>query len=111
MVQFPVNTLTGAVVKLKFSPANIDFDAELYLSPDGTTKGANSVVGDNISTGEIQEIVFPITMPASPGEYFVKLEMDVGGVMLLNHTFPDKILVYSPEELVVGDIGITWPAI
>lgn len=93
-------TATG---KFPVTPAGISCTAELWLSKDGISKDATSGPRAFTSTGAVQSISFPVTMPAGGYNYRVFLDILADGIVLALYEAIDQVTVPG-----VGTPIITW---
>lgn len=92
-----------AIGRFPITPEGIQCTAELWLSKDGTSKNATSGTIVFTSTGQIQAINFPVTMPGGGFNYRVFLDIYAGAIPLA--LFEATELVTVPG---VGTPTITW---
>jgi len=85
------------------TPEGVQCTAELWLSKDGLSKDATSGQKVFTSTGQIQTINFPVTMPVGGYNYRVFLDIYAGAIPLA--------LFEATENVTVPGVGaptITW---
>lgn len=93
-------TATG---KFPVVPANLSCKAELWLSKDGISKDATSGQKLFTSTGEIQSVSFPVTMPSGGFNYRVFLDIYTDSILIAAFEGTEKATVPG-----VGTPTITW---
>lgn len=84
-------------------PAGLAMQAELWLTLNGTTKAASSGKINFNSTGVVQTVNLPITMPNVGGTYQVMLDVYYGADLILPYQNVDDVII------ITGTVGpITW---
>jgi hypothetical protein len=88
---------------IKVEPSGMSCSAELWLSTDAATKAATSGKVSFTSTGALQNVSLPVTLPTAGGTYKVYLDVYYGTTVLGNYVATDSVAVIA---ITVGDI--TW---
>lgn len=93
-----------AVAPITVSPSGLSCQAELFLGPNDTTKVATSGLKAFTSTGAVQSVRLPVTMPTAGGvAYHVYLDIYVNGYRILAYKASEDVIIPS------GEVGpITW---
>ncbi|GAH89509.1 unnamed protein product [marine sediment metagenome] len=93
-----------AVAPITVSPSGLSCNAELFLGPNDATKVATSGLKAFISTGAVQSVSLPVTMPTAGGvAYHVYLDIFVNGYRLLAYTATEDVVIPA------GEVGpIVW---
>ena len=94
----------AALAPITVSPSGLSCAAELYLGPDEATKVATSGLVAFTSTGLVQSVRLPITMPAAVGvAYHVYLDVYANGYPIVAYIATEDVIIPS------GEVGpITW---
>lgn len=102
-VMGPGDTRT-AVAPITISPAGLSCEAELFLGPDDATKVATSGMVAFTSTGAVQSVRFPVTMPSPGGfAYHVYLDIYANGYLIVSYVATEDVIIPA------GSVGpITW---
>jgi len=93
-----------AVAPITVSPSGLNCTAELFLGPNDATKVATSGLKAFTSTGAVQSVRLPVTMPTEGGlAYHVYLDIFVNGMRLLAYQATEDVIIPA------GQVGpITW---
>ena len=93
-----------AVAPITVSPSGLSCQAELFLGPNDATKVATSGLKAFTSTGAVQSVRLPVTMPTPGGlAYHVYLDIFVNGMRLLAYQATEDVIIPA------GQVGpITW---
>jgi hypothetical protein len=83
-----------ATVQVQVQPANIISSIELWLGPDENTKIATSGKVSFISTGNMQSVNIPITMP-NYGVYYVYLDLYTLDTLIASFIGEDMVIVVA----------------
>lgn len=93
-----------AVASITMSPSGLACSAELYLGPAPGSKTATSGLKSFTSTGAVQSVRFPVTMPLAGGvAYHVYLDIYAGGYLIGSYVATEDVVIPSTT---VGPI--TW---
>jgi len=103
MPTFASGEVKTAKVRMDVDPVGASCLAELWLSRDGVTKDATSGAMPFVSTGDLQDISLPVTMPGGGYLYGVYLDIKVGGVLVGAYRATEDVIVPSVSEPI-----ITW---
>ncbi len=101
---FAPGDLRTAVAPITVSPSGLSCEAELYLGPDEATKVATSGLIAFTSTGAVQSVRLPVTMPTAAGvAYHVYLDVYAHGYLLVAYIAIEDVIIPS------GAVGpIVW---
>ncbi len=101
---FAPGDIRTAVAPITISPAGLGCEAELYLGPDEATKVATSGLVAFTSTGAVQSVRLPVTMPAAGGvAYHVYLDVYANGYLIVAYIATEDVIIPT------GEVGpITW---
>lgn len=95
----------AAIVPVTVVPSGLSCKGELWLTSDGVTKKATSGFVNFTSTGVVQSVRFPITMPTVAGEYMVYIDIYTNTFLIAAAKNKEGEEVICPG----GEIGdITW---
>jgi len=101
---FLPGSLHTAYARMTVSPTGISCTIELYLSLDGgITKKATTTPIVFTSTGAIQDVTLPLTMPAVYGNYGVFVDFYVAGTLYGLYQATANVVIPSVTPPV-----ITW---
>lgn len=91
-------TPQAAVAPITVAPAGLSCDAELYLGPSEGTKIVTSGLRPFVSTGAVQSVRLPITMPTAGGvAYHVFLDVYAEGFLLVAYIATEDVIIPSGE--------------
>ena len=101
---FGPSVTKSPTIPVDISPAGLNSTLEIFIGPNDTTKVATSGQIPFVSSGNVQQIVAPITMPAEGGAAFhVYVDVDVEGTPLVSLIATEDVIIPS------GSIGpVDW---
>lgn len=105
MPQFEPSIQVMAVAPIRVTPAGLSCQAKLFLGPNDATPVASSGLIPFISTGSLQEVDFPIRMPAVPGTYHVYVDVNIEESLLLAYQGMEEVDIavpFPPAQIVAN---------
>lgn len=96
MPQFLPSVPKTATMSVPITPAGLSCTGEIYLTPDGVAKVATSGPRAFVSTGLVQDIQLPITMPSAAGVYLARIEILASGVQVGAYQAVDSVIIALP---------------
>ena len=101
---FPAGKPKTALVPVTVVPSGLPCEVEVFLGIDQSTPASTSGKLSLVSTGAVQNVNCPVTMPASPGIYNVYINLYILGSLFSSFVSTVPVSVYS------GSVGEpTWP--
>lgn len=91
----------AAVAPVTVTPSGLSCKGELWLTTNGTTKNATSGLVNFTSTGVVQSVRFPVTMPAVAGEFMVYLDIYANNLIIGSYKATENVVCPGVE---VGEI-------
>lgn len=79
MPEFAPGESKAAIAPITVRPSGLNCEAEVFLGPDEMTKVATSGRVPFTSTGVSQDVLLPVTMPATEGTYHVYVDVYAEG--------------------------------
>jgi len=100
----PPGAAKTATVPVTAKPAGMACEVELFLGPNDTTKVATSGRKPFTSTGALQNVTCPVTMPTNGGSaYHVYIDVYTGGYKFIAGIATEDVVIPG------GSIGpIDW---
>ena len=101
----------AASVSVPVSPAGLQCTAELFLSSDGgQTRAATSGPIAFTSTGDLQQLALPVTMPTLQGDYAVYLLIVSAGVNIGAYQGKENVIIAAPAANIEVDSVTVTPS-
>jgi hypothetical protein len=92
---FGPGTVKTARAPVTVIPAGLNCQAEIFLGLTDTNKAATSGKISFVSTGAAQTVTFPITMPMTPGQYNVYIDVWAEGYLLTAYIATEPVIIPS----------------
>jgi len=93
-------TAHTARAPITVKPSGLPCQAELWLTKDGgVTKAATSGPVIFTSTGAVQSISFPVTMPSTWGDYLVYIDILADGMFIGAYIATEHVII---PDVVIG---------
>jgi hypothetical protein len=84
-----------ANLSLTVKPTGMSCMAELWLSPDGSTKAATSGLVAFTATGAAQNVTLPVVMPTIQATYTVYLDVYSSGIHIGSYVGTDPVIIVT----------------
>ncbi len=93
-------TAHTATAPITVKPSGLLCQAELWLTKDaGVTKAATSGLKSFTSTGAVQNISFPVTMPSVWGDFLVYIDVFAEGMLIGAYVATEHVII---PDVIIG---------